>query len=58
MTCANGYMKEIQTTMSDLRVLSDELAETQKEYDEYISALKLAEIEKEEKNLLEQDMLS
>ena len=49
MTCANGYMKEIQTTMSDLRVLSDELAETQKEYDEYISALKLAEIEKEEK---------
>ena len=42
-------MKEIQTTMSDLRVLSDELAETQKEYDEYISALKLAEIEKEEK---------
>ena len=49
MTCANGYMKEIQTTISDLRVLSDELAETQKEYDEYISALKLAEIEKEEK---------
>ncbi len=49
MNAANDIIKEIEVSMADLKALDAELAQTQAQYDEYLSGLNKSKIELETK---------